>query len=78
MEEQVNFNLENMTVGQAEFITDYTKRSLAEFMEVLDSSNLMGRDIIAVLAVIQNPEDPQAALPEVRQMKITDVSLDLG
>ena len=71
----MEFKIDEVTVGQAEFICEYTGRSLAEFADILESTNLTGRDIVAVLAVIENPEDPEAALPAVRKIKVSDIDV---
>ena len=72
---EVTFNVDELTVGQAEFICDYTQRSLTEFAEVLGTTELSARDIVAILAVIENPENPNEALEAVRAQPIAHVDL---
>ncbi len=67
----ITINVEEMTLGQAEFWSDYTGRTLGEMEELLEDQRKMKvKDIVAFAAIAQNPEDPAAALPDIRGQRI--------
>lgn len=75
-EERVKFDLDNITLGQLEFLTDYTGRTSDELLEAFANREIYGRDIIAILAIGKNPADPAAAVEDVRNLAVADVQLD--
>jgi hypothetical protein len=70
----VTFNVDELTLGQAEFLCDYTGRSIESLQEACTSGDLGIRDLVAILALTRNPADPQAAVAEIRAMKVSDIS----
>lgn len=74
-EDTVQFDVDNLTVGQAEFLSEYTGRTIQELMDVIETKEYMGRDLTAMLAVVLHPEDPEAGLEDVRNMKASDISV---
>jgi hypothetical protein len=71
----IRFNVDDLTLGQAEFLCEYTGRTVASVAEAFTSGNRTIRDLIAVLALTLNPDNPQAALPEVRAPRVADRSV---
>jgi hypothetical protein len=70
---QVEFNVDKLTLGQAEFLCDYTGRSIDDLQAALTSGDLGVRDLVGILALSRNPADPQAAVAEIRLMKVSDI-----
>lgn len=79
MEENFVLDADNLTLGQTEFITDYSGLSIHELYARFKAEQFDARDLIAIMCVARSPEDPEAALPEVRAIKITDLGdIDVG
>ncbi len=74
----LEFSLADLTWGQLEFLTDYTGRTNDEMLEAFGNRQLTGKDIIAVLAVAENPDDPRAALESVRKTRVADVRMNFA
>ena len=70
---EILFDADSLSFGQAEFLCEYTGRSLDELQQILTTGQLGGRDLVAILAISRNPDDPQAAVPEVRAAKVSDL-----
>ena len=70
----LNFDLNNMTLGQTEFVTDYTGRGVNELLEVLQSGDLGARDLIAIMCLARNQEDPASELETVRNLKVIELN----
>lgn len=71
----LNINVEEMTLGQAEFWGEFTGRSVIELKEILDNSEerMTAKDLVALACMSINPSDPEAALPQVRATKVVDI-----
>lgn len=67
------FDIAKLTLGQTEFITDYAGMSLAELQQAFEDGIFGARELIAVLAIAKNPEDPAAALAEVKALPLIDM-----
>lgn len=74
----LSFSLAELTWGQLEFLTDYTGKTNDEMIEAFASRDLKGRDIIAILAISQNPDDPASAVEDIRNMAVADVRLNFA
>lgn len=70
---KIEFNADELTLGQAEFLCGYTGRTIESLQQALTSGDLSIRDLVAILALTRNPGNPQAAVPEIRAMKVSDI-----
>ncbi len=74
MEDNFVIDVDNLTLGQTEFITDYSGLSLNELQVRFETLAFDTKDLIAIMCVASNPEDPEAALPEVRAIKLVELA----
>ena len=72
---EMKFDVDSMTLGQTEFVTDYTKRTVQELFDVLKSGDLSTRDLIAIMALSRNPDDPASELEAVRNLKVVELDV---
>lgn len=75
--ETLTLDVENITFGQVEFLTETTGHTVNELMERLRSGEFAGKDLMAVMAIAKNPDDPAAAMDEIRKTPIADIQLSL-
>ena len=73
--EAVTFDFDALTIGQAEFLTEYTGRSLQGLIDLIDTKDYTARDMVAILAVATSPDDPASAVDEIRRMPIRGLDL---
>jgi len=76
-QKELTFNVDEITFGQVEFLTDETGCSVNEVMEKLRTGNFAGRDLVVVLALASNPDNPAAAMDEIRRTPVADIKLQL-
>jgi hypothetical protein len=70
---QITLNFEQLTLGQAEFLCDYTGRTIDQLEEAI-TGGLTARDVVAIVAVSRQPDNPQAAVERVRSLKVSDLT----
>ncbi len=73
MDNETKVNIEDLTLGQAEFIESYTGLSPEALLKQVENERLDTKGLIALLAVSLNPNDPRSALEEARNTKISEV-----
>lgn len=73
---QVQINTDEMTLGQIEFIEDYSEVALLPLIEMIqDGGGIPTRALVAILAVQMNPAHPEAGLASAREIKIKEIQL---
>jgi hypothetical protein len=73
---EITLNVDDMTYGQTEFLEDFTEMDLDQLMERIQTNRVTTKMTIAMLAMSISPEDPAAALDQVRQMKISETQVN--
>jgi len=74
----ITIDVENLTLGQVEFLEDYSKLQLDEIMaytEQQHKGSIPFRLLMALIAIGENPEDPVAGLEAARPIKLKDVTI---
>ena len=74
---ELTFNVDDITFGQVEFLTDETGCSVNEVMEKLRTGAFAGRDLVVVLALATDPDDPARAMEEIRKTRVADIKLNI-
>jgi hypothetical protein len=72
---EIKLNIDELTMGQAEFLEEHTGMELTELIARIQSGAITVKMTVALLAMQVNPENPAAGLDEVRQMKIAEVEV---
>jgi len=67
---------DDLTLGQAEFWGEFTGRTIMELKDILeDAENRMtAKDLVALASMSINPDDPTAALEQVRSTKVIELN----
>jgi hypothetical protein len=61
-------DLARVTLGQAAFLEEHTGRTLEQLQQILQEGDPAGADYEAVLAVYASPDNPAAAVPDIRRL----------
>lgn len=77
MSKKLVLDIDNITFGQVEFLGEQTGYSVNELMDRLRTGDFMGKDLVAIMALAMNPDDPHAAMDEIRRSPIADIKLQI-
>lgn len=72
---ELTLNPDDLTLGQVEFLGDYTGLTVDELADKLTSGSFTPKELVAVVAIIVAPDDPAGeGLRQARQTKVSSLS----
>lgn len=74
---EIKFDVDNLTLGQVEFLEDFTGLELDAILAYTDGKRIPPfRLTMAMIAIGVSPENPaEVGLAEARKMKVKDVTV---